>query len=62
MTRTIVTFLLAVCGAAAADTIYVNANVLTMDVSKPHAEAFAVDNGRFTAVGSNLRSSPFRRT
>jgi predicted amidohydrolase YtcJ len=39
--------------AAAADTIYINANVLTIDSSKPHAEAFAVDNGRFTAVGTN---------
>ena len=53
MTRTISALLLAVCAAAAADTIYINGNVLTMDISKPYAEAFAVDNGRFTAVGSN---------
>jgi len=46
-------FLLLAASAPAADTIYVNANVLTVDVAKPHAEAFAVDNGRFIAVGTN---------
>ena len=53
MTRTILISLLVISAAPAADTIYVNANVLTVDSSRPHAEAFAVDNGRFTAVGSN---------
>jgi predicted amidohydrolase YtcJ len=36
-----------------ADAIYVNANVLTVDSEKPYAEAFAVTNGRFSAVGSS---------
>src|SRR5689334_14057943 len=34
------------------DLIVVNARVLTSDTSQPRAEAFAVKNGRFTAVGS----------
>lgn len=37
----------------AADLIVINANVLTVDKSKPYTEAFAVENGRFTAVGTN---------
>lgn len=36
-----------------ADTIYINVNVITVDSTHPAAEAFAVDNGRFTAVGTN---------
>jgi hypothetical protein len=36
-----------------ADLIVINANVITVDKSKPYAEAFAVGNGRFQAVGSN---------
>jgi hypothetical protein len=36
-----------------ADLIVVNANVITVDRSQPRAEAFAIDNGRFTAVGTN---------
>lgn len=39
--------------AFAADLIVINANVITVDPSKPYAEAFAVENGRFTAVGTN---------
>jgi len=35
-----------------ADAIYINGNVITVDPSKPYAEAFAVTNGRFSAVGS----------
>jgi predicted amidohydrolase YtcJ len=31
----------------------VNARVYTVDATRPRAEAFAVQNGRFTAVGSN---------
>src|ERR1700677_1054514 len=38
--------------AYAADAIYINGNVITVDPAKPHAEAFAVTNGRFSAVGS----------
>jgi predicted amidohydrolase YtcJ len=39
--------------ASATDTIYINANVITVDSPHPAAQAFAVDNGRFTAVGTN---------
>jgi predicted amidohydrolase YtcJ len=39
--------------AYAADTIYINANVITVDKDRPAAQAFVIDNGRFTAVGSN---------
>jgi len=35
------------------DLIVVNAKVITMDPSAPGAEAFAVKNGRFVAVGSS---------
>jgi hypothetical protein len=31
--------------------IVYNANVLTQDVDRPNAEAFAVDEGKFIAVG-----------
>jgi Amidohydrolase family len=34
------------------DALVVNAKVYTMDTRSPRAEAFAVTNGRFTAVGS----------
>jgi len=39
--------------AFAADTIVINANVITVDKDHPSAQAFAIDNGRFTAVGTN---------
>src|SRR6185295_6738570 len=39
-------------GGAEPDLILVNARVLTSDAAAPRAEAFAVKNGRFTAVGS----------
>ncbi len=39
--------------AYAADTIFVNARVITVDPLHPAAQAFAIDNGRFTAVGTN---------
>src|SRR3954465_10781052 len=35
------------------DLLVVNARVLTSDTAAPRAQAFAVKNGRFTAVGSN---------
>lgn len=38
---------------AAADLVVVNADVRTVDPTKAKAEAFAVENGKFTAVGSN---------
>jgi predicted amidohydrolase YtcJ len=53
MTRSIVALFLAAGAACAADAIYVNATVITVDKARPYAEAFAVTNGRFTAVGSN---------
>ncbi|HUE96894.1 MAG TPA: amidohydrolase [Longimicrobiaceae bacterium] len=37
----------------APDLILTNGNVYTVDDSQPRAEAFAVKNGRFVAVGSN---------
>jgi predicted amidohydrolase YtcJ len=39
--------------AFSADTIVINANVITVDKDHPFAQAFAIDNGRFTAVGTN---------
>ena len=35
------------------DLVVINANVITVDSRQPRAEAFAVGNGRFLAVGSN---------
>lgn len=52
MFRMAVLLLLAVCSFAA-DTAFVNGNIITVDASKPRAEAFLVVNGRFTAVGTN---------
>src|SRR5579872_725461 len=40
-------------GILAPDSIVVNALVYTVDVHQPTAEAFAVKDGRFIAVGSN---------
>ncbi len=47
-----------------ADLIVVNARVLTIDPSLPRAQAFAVKDGRFLAVGSNadIRNLATRRT
>jgi hypothetical protein len=46
------------------DLIVVNGNVLTSETAQPRAEAFAVKNGRFVAVGSNadVRNLATRRT
>ena len=52
MLRTIF-LLLAASAAFGADLIVVNASVITVDKARPAAQAFAIDNGRFTAVGSN---------
>jgi predicted amidohydrolase YtcJ len=38
---------------AVANTLVINANVITVDKNHPSAQAFAFDNGRFTAVGTN---------
>ena len=43
---------IATVGGRDPDAIVVNAKVYTMDTRAPRAEAFAVTNGRFTAVGS----------
>lgn len=40
-------------GASPPERIYVNARVWTADAAQPAAEAFAVTDGRFVAVGSN---------
>jgi predicted amidohydrolase YtcJ len=47
-----------------ADLIVVNARVLTSDPARPRAQAFAVREGRFLAVGSNadIRNLSSRRT
>jgi hypothetical protein len=47
-----ISLLVLTSAAYAADTIYINGNVITVDPSKPYAEAFAVTNGRFSAIGS----------
>src|SRR5436305_3712265 len=38
--------------STAPDLLVVNANVYTVEAAQPRAEAFAVKNGRFVAVGS----------
>ena len=49
----IASFAFAANVARAADTIVINANVITVDAAHPAAQAFAIDNGEFTAVGTN---------
>jgi predicted amidohydrolase YtcJ len=44
---------LALFAALAIDYIAVNAHVITADPARPRAQAFAVENGKFLAVGSN---------
>src|SRR5277367_1420989 len=39
--------------AYGAETVVINANVITVDPQHPAAQAFAYDNGRITAVGTN---------
>jgi len=39
--------------AWAANTLVINANVITIDKDHPSSQAFAFENGRFTAVGTN---------
>src|SRR5215469_9148757 len=53
MHRTVLSLILAASAAFAADAIYVNGSVITVDPAKPYAEAFAVANGRFSAIGTN---------
>jgi len=40
------------------DLVVLNANVITVNDSHPRAEAFAVKNNRFIAVGSNVQIKP----
>ncbi|MGA8742681.1 MAG: amidohydrolase [Terracidiphilus sp.] len=52
------TIALAACGASlayAANTIFINANVITVDPAHPAAQAFAFEYGRFIAVGTNAQ-------
>lgn len=44
--------------AFAADVVFLNGNVITVDQSKPAAQAFAIANGRFVAVGTNAEIRP----
>ena len=46
------------------DLVLVNGNVLTMDDAAPHAEAFAVKDGRFVAIGTSadMKSLATRNT
>jgi imidazolonepropionase-like amidohydrolase len=46
--------------ALGADLIAIDANVITADKAHPSAQAFAIDNGRFTAVGTNDEVLKFR--
>src|SRR4051812_4814385 len=43
-----------------ADSIYVNANVITVDAHDRRAEAFAVRDGRFAVVGANADMRDWR--
>ena len=45
--------------APEADTVYLNANVVTMDDSRPTAEAIAIKGQEILAVGSNARIQQF---
>jgi hypothetical protein len=47
-----------------ADLIVTNARVITMDAAQPRAEAFAVKDGRFLAIGStaDIRNVASSRT
>lgn len=45
--------LLVSAAAISADEVYVNGNVYTVNSDQPWAEAFAVEDGKFTRVGSN---------
>ena len=52
--------------ALAANTLVIHANVITVDKDHPSAQAFAFENGRFTAVGTNEqilteKAEPYRR-
>jgi predicted amidohydrolase YtcJ len=48
--------------AWAANTLVIHANVITVDKDHPSAQAFAFENGRFTAVGTNEQILKLRTT
>jgi predicted amidohydrolase YtcJ len=49
----LLTAMLSTVARAAPDLIVINGDVYTVDPGAPRVEAFAVEDGRFTAVGSN---------
>ncbi len=48
-------------GAYADPTLVINANVITVDATHPDAQAFAYENGRFIAVGTNAQILKLKR-
>ncbi len=62
-------FLLLLCGCSApawgaADSIFVNGSILTMDTKQPEVRAIAVENGKITALGDegNVRAQADAKT
>jgi len=53
VTRLCLLFALLSNAAWAANTLVIHANVITVDKDHPSAQAFAFENGRFTAVGTD---------
>jgi len=51
----LLTAMLAGQASAAPDVIVINGDVYTVDPRAPRVEAFAIEDGKFTAVGSNLQ-------
>ena len=47
---------------AKADVIYVNGNVYTVNVAQKRAEAFAIKDGKFLAVGTSKEMTAFKDT
>ena len=39
-------------GLSAVDTVIINANIITVDQGRPRAEALAISQGKFVAVGA----------
>ena len=55
MTKLLITLLLSISAAALAaspDTVYVNGRIYTVDGARPWAEALAIADGKFVAVGT----------
>jgi predicted amidohydrolase YtcJ len=63
MIKRLCVFLVLIANVAyAADTIVINGKVITVDKDHPSAEAFAIDNGRFTAIGTNAEILKLKTT